>query len=232
MIRIRKGSERGFFDHGWLRTHHTFSFGGYQDPRFMGYRSLRVLNDDRIAPSTGFPTHPHRDMEIISYVAEGALEHRDSMGHGSVIRPGELQRMTAGTGLTHSEFNPSESEETRLLQVWILPERQGLEPGYEQKRFDEAERAGRLRLVASRDGRDGSVTLHQDVSIYAARLGEGETVRHELAPGRAAWVQVVRGRLRLGDVALKDGDGAAVEEVAALELTGTIDAELLLLDLA
>jgi len=232
MIRIRRGSERGFADHGWLRTHHTFSFAAYQDPRFMGFRSLRVLNDDRIAPSGGFPTHPHRDMEIVSYVAEGALEHRDSMGNGSVIRPGELQRMTAGSGLTHSEFNPSDREETRLLQIWVLPERQGLEPGYEQKRFDEAEREGRLRLVASRDGREGSVTLHQDASIYATLLSEGQTVRHGIGPGRGVWIQVVRGRVRLDDVELEEGDGAAVEDQATLELMGMNDAEVLLLDLA
>jgi len=231
MIRIRKAAERGFADHGWLRTHHTFSFAGYQDPRFMGYRSLRVINDDRIEPAAGFPTHPHRNMEIVTYVAEGALEHRDSMGNGSVIRPGEVQRMTAGTGLTHSEFNPSDNEETRLLQIWIVPERQGLEPGYEQKRFAEGERKGRLRLVASRDGREGSVTIHQDAAIYAALLGEGEMVRHEVATGRGVWVHVVRGRVRLDDVALEEGDGAAVEQQAALELTGMLDAELLLLDL-
>jgi redox-sensitive bicupin YhaK (pirin superfamily) len=231
MIAIRKASERGFADHGWLRTHHTFSFAGYQDPRFMGFRSLRVINDDRIAAEAGFPTHPHRDMEIISYVVEGALEHRDSLGNGSVIRPGELQRMSAGTGLTHSEFNPSDSEETRLLQIWILPARQGLDPGYEQKRFDEAERRGRLRLVASGDGRDNSVTVHQDVAIYAALLGEGEQVRHRIDPGRGVWLQVVRGRLRLDDVELEEGDGAAVEEQATLELMGMVDAELLLLDL-
>ena len=232
MIELRKASERGFADHGWLRTHHTFSFAGYQDPRFVGFRSLRVINDDRIAAAAGFPTHPHRDMEIVSYVAEGALEHRDSMGNGSVIRPGELQRMSAGSGLTHSEFNPSDSEETRLLQIWILPLRQGLDPEYEQKRFDEAERRGRLRLIASADGREGSVTLRQDASIYTALLREGETVRHEIGPGRGVWVQVVRGRVRLDDVELGEGDGAAVEEQAALELMGMIDAELLLLDLA
>jgi len=232
MIRVRRASERGFADHGWLRTHHTFSFAGYHDPRFMGYRSLRVINDDRIAPASGFPTHPHRDMEIVSYVAEGALEHRDSMGNGSVIRPGEIQRMSAGSGVTHSEFNPSDSEETRLLQIWILPERREIEPGYEQKRFDDSERRGRLRLLASRDGRDGSVTIHQDAAVYSALLGEGETARHEIEAGRGVWVQVVRGRVRLDDVELAAGDGAAVEEQAALELTGMAEAELLLLDLA
>jgi len=232
MIRVRKGSERGFADHGWLRTHHTFSFADYHDPRHMGYRALRVLNDDRIAPAAGFPTHPHRDMEIVSYVVRGALEHRDSMGNGSVIRPGEVQRMSAGTGLTHSEFNPSDSEETRLLQIWILPARQEIEPAHEQKRFEDAGRRGRLQLVACRDGRDGSVTIHQDAAIYAALLAEGEAVRHEIAPGRGVWVQVVRGRVRLDDVELEEGDGAAVEEQAALELTGMIDAEVLLLDLA
>jgi len=232
MIEIRRSSERGYADHGWLRSHHTFSFAGYQDPRFMGYRSLRVINDDRVAAGAGFPTHPHRDMEIVSYVVEGALEHRDSMGNGSVIRPGDVQRMTAGTGVTHSEFNPSEEEGGRFLQLWILPERTGLEPGYEQRHFPAGERRGSLRLVVSPDGRDGSLTVHQDALLYAGLLDRGQSVVHKLAPGRGAWVQIVRGTIRLGDRELDEGDGASVEGPAVLELGGVADAELLLFDLA
>jgi redox-sensitive bicupin YhaK (pirin superfamily) len=231
MIGVRRSGERGFADHGWLRTHHTFSFADYQDPRFMSFRALRVINDDLIAPAAGFPTHPHRDMEIVSYVVEGALEHRDSMGNGSVIRPGDVQRMSAGTGVTHSEFNPSKDERTRLLQIWILPERQGLAPGYQQKRFEEADRRGQLRLVASRDGRDGSVTLHQDAEIHAGLLDEGDGVRHELRPGRGVWVQVVRGRLRFADELLEEGDGVAVEDLPEVEMTGLANSEVLLFDL-
>ena len=232
MIEVRRSRERGYADDGWLQTHHTFSFADYRDPRFMGFRSLRVINDDRIAPGAGFPTHPHQDMEIVSYVVEGALEHRDSMGTGSVIRPGEVQRMSAGSGVTHSEFNPSPAEGTRLLQIWILPERIGLEPSYEQKRFEDDERRGQLRLVASPDGRDGSLTLHQDAGILVALLEEGETVRHELRPGRGAWIQVVRGQIRVGDADLDEGDGASVERAGKIEIRGLAPAELLLFDLA
>ena len=232
MITVRRSQERGGADHGWLQTRHTFSFADYRDPKWMGFRSLRVINDDVVQPSGGFPTHPHRDMEIVSYVVEGALEHRDSMGNGSVIRPGEVQRMTAGTGVTHSERNPSASEPMRLMQIWILPERTGLTPGYEQVAFPAAERRGRLRLVASRDGREGSVTIHQDAALLAALLAPGDTVRHALAPGRHAWVQVVKGRVRLGDVSLSEGDGAALSSEAAVDLTGVEPADVLVFDLA
>jgi hypothetical protein len=198
----------------------------------MGFRTLRVINDDVVQPSGGFATHAHRDMEIVSYVVEGALEHRDSMGNGSVIRPGEVQRMTAGTGVTHSERNPSDAAPMRLLQIWILPERLGLTPGYEQVAFPAQERRGRLRLVASRDGREGSVRVHQDAEIRATLLGPRETVRHPLAPGRHGWVQVVSGRVRLGDILLFEGDGAALSDEAAVELTGVEHADVLVFDLS
>ena len=231
MIRVRKAGDRGHADYGWLDTYHTFSFGQYRDPRHMGFRTLRVINDDRVAPGGGFPTHPHRDMEIVSYVVEGALEHRDSMGNGSVIRPGDVQRMSAGTGVTHSEFNPSDAEGMRLLQIWLLPSENGLAPGYEQEHFPESERQGKLRLVASRDGRDGSLTLHQDAEIYAALLAPGEKVEHEIGEGRAAWIQVVRGEVEVGGVVLTEGDGASVEREALASIEGRRDAELLVFDL-
>ncbi len=232
MIRVRRSGERGRADHGWLDTRHTFSFADYYDPEQMGFRALRVLNDDRVAPASGFPTHPHRDMEIVSYVVEGALAHRDSMGNGSTIRPGDVQRMSAGTGVLHSEYNGSDSETTRFLQIWILPEQQGIPPSYEQKHFPDEERRGRLRAVASGDGHDGSVRLHQDVTILAGLLGTGDRVRHDLAPGRHGWVQVVRGRVRLADHELEEGDGAALVGEAAVELAGLSDAEVLVFDLA
>src|SRR3989449_2195011 len=231
MITIRKAEDRGHFDFGWLDTYHTFSFGEYYDPEFMGFRSLRVINEDRVAPRNGFPTHGHRDMEIITYVLEGELEHRDSMGNGSVIRPGEVQRMTAGTGVTHSEYNPSRIEPVHFLQVWILPERQGLAPGYEQRTFPAAEMQGRPRVVASRDGRDGSLTVHQDAGILAARLAPGDEIVHSLSPGRHAWVQVVRGALALDGIALAAGDGAAVSDESRLLLAARAPSELLLFDL-
>jgi len=198
----------------------------------MGFRSLRVVNEDRVQPGGGFPTHGHRDMEIVTYVVEGALEHKDSLGTGSVIRPGEVQRMTAGTGVTHSEYNPSRTEPVHFLQIWILPERQGLAPGYEQRAFPAAEMQGRLRLVAARDGRDGSVTVHQDVRLLAARLAPGEEIVHSLAPGRHAWLQVVRGALVMNGTMLAAGDGAAVSDEARLALTASAPSELLLFDLA
>jgi redox-sensitive bicupin YhaK (pirin superfamily) len=232
MIRIRRAAERGHADHGWLDTRHSFSFADYHDPEHTGYRSLRVINDDRVTPGAGFPTHPHRDMEIISYVVEGALEHRDSMGNGSVIRPGDIQRMTAGTGVRHSEFNPSDTEGGRFLQIWILPERVGLDPGYEQKHFPETERRGRLRLAVSRDGREGSIKLHQDAEIYAGLLDDGDRVTHDLAAGRGAWIQVIRGRLRVGEHDLNEGDGAASDDEASVSIVGVEQAELLLFDLA
>ena len=194
---IRRAGDRGYADHGWLRSFHTFSFADYYDPEHMGYRTLRVINDDRVSPGRGFGTHSHRDMEIISYVLEGALEHKDSMGTSSIIRPGDVQRMSAGTGVTHSEFNASRDELVHFLQIWLLPARPGGKPGYEQKAFPEEERKGKLRLVASPDGRDGSVTIQQDVELYAARLCTGEALRHPLAAGRHAWVHVARGSVEL-----------------------------------
>ncbi len=232
MITIRKAEDRGHFNHGWLETSHSFSFADYYDPAQMGFRQLRVINEDRVKPRHGFPEHSHNDMEILSYVLEGALEHRDSLGNGSVIRPGEVQRMSAGTGVTHSERNPSESEILHFLQIWIFPEKRGIEPGYEQKEFPEEERLGRLRLIGSPDGREGSVTIHQDVDLYGSLLGPGETVTHTLGLNRSAWVQLARGRVRLNDQALKHGDGAAVTGQSQIRLEGLEDAEILLFDLA
>jgi hypothetical protein len=230
MLSIRRAQDRGHANYGWLDTRHTFSFSDYYDPRFMGFRTLRVINDDRVRAGAGFPTHPHQDMEIISYVVEGALEHKDSMGNGSVIRPGDVQRMTAGTGVTHSEFNPSDNASTRLLQIWILPNQKGLSPGYEQKRFDD--RDGKLRLVASEDGRDGSITVHQDVAMYATNLGATEQVEHRLEPDRHAWVQIVKGELDLNGERLREGDGAALSDVKLIEMQANSDTEVLLFDLA
>jgi redox-sensitive bicupin YhaK (pirin superfamily) len=235
MITLRRAAERGGFDFGWLDTKHTFSFGEYHDPEHMGFRSLRVINDDKVAPGEGFPTHGHRDMEIITYVLAGALEHKDSLGTGSIIRPGEVQRMSAGTGIQHSEFNPLKTEPLHLLQIWILPERRGTRPSYEQKAFSVAERTNRLRLVASRDGRDGSVTVHQDVSLHAGLLDPGAKVAHTLGPGRHAWLHVARGKVRLGEQVLEGGDGVAVSNIpdgARLELEGVEAAEVLVFDLA
>jgi redox-sensitive bicupin YhaK (pirin superfamily) len=232
MITRRPARERGHADHGWLDTWHTFSFSDYHDPRHMGFRDLRVINDDRVRGGHGFPPHPHRDMEIITYVLEGALEHRDSMGNGSVIRPGEVQRMSAGTGVVHSEFNPSRADLVHLLQIWILPRARGLAPGYEQRRFDDAELADRLRVIAAPDGRDGAVTINQDVSVYAARLGAGAKVQHALARGRFAWVHVARGAASLNGEAMEAGDGAAVSDEHDLVLNAATPAEFLLFDLA
>ena len=232
MITVRPSAERGRSELGWLSSRHTFSFADYLDARHMGFRTLRVVNEDRVQPGGGFPTHGHRDMEIVTYVVEGALEHKDSLGTGSVIRPGEVQRMTAGTGVTHSEYNPSRAEPVHFLQIWILPERQGLAPGYEQRAFPAAEMQGRLRLVAARDGRDGSVTVHQDVRLLAARLAPGEEIVHSLAPGRHAWLQIVRGALVMNGTTLAAGDGAAVSDEARLALAASAPSELLLFDLA
>lgn len=231
MLEVRKASDRGRAELGWLSSRHTFSFASYHDPRHMGFRALRVINEDRVEPGKGFDTHSHRDMEILSYVIEGALEHRDSMGNGSIIRPGELQLMRAGTGVTHSEYNPSGSEPVHFLQIWVLPSAEGLEPAYEQREFPEAERRGRLRLVASSDGTDGSLRIHQDVSLYAALLGPDETLVHELPPGRFAWLQLVKGELSVNGTALSAGDGAALSDEARVELTGTTSSEALLFDL-
>lgn len=230
-ITLRRASERGHADYGWLDTWHTFSFADYHDPRFVGFRVLRVINEDFVAPGRGFPTHAHRDMEIITYVLEGALQHRDSLGTGSVIRPGEVQRMSAGTGVRHSEANPSADEPVHLLQIWIEPARAGLEPGYEQKTFADADKRGRLRLVASPDGADGSVTIHQDARVYATLLGADEQVVHTLTPGRHAWLHLARGTLTLNGQTLGPGDGAAVSRESALTLVGEKDAEALLFDL-
>lgn len=235
-MKIRRANERGDADHGWLRSRHTFSFADYHDPRFMGFSALRVINDDRVAPGQGFGRHPHRDMEIVTYVLEGALEHKDSMGNGSTIRPGEVQRMSAGTGVQHSEYNASKTEPVHFLQIWVVPDRRGHEPGYEQRAYTEAERRNTLRLVASPDGREGSVTIHQDATIRAALLGEGDAVRYELPAGRKAWVHVARGRVTLNGERLDAGDAAAVEEPGALSLTGAVGddghvGEVLLFDL-
>lgn len=232
MITLRPASERGTTDAGWLDSRHTFSFADYRDPAHEGFRALRVVNDDRVAPGSGFPTHPHRDMEIVSYVLDGALEHSDSMGTGSVIRPGDVQRMSAGTGVTHSEWNGSKSEPVHFLQIWIFPERKGLRPGYEQVTFPPESLRDRLQLVASRDGRDGSVTIHQDAALYVAKLSPGAKVRHDIAPGRHAWVQVARGAVQLNGKGLGEGDGAAASEESLLELAGVSGAEVLVFDLA
>jgi hypothetical protein len=232
MLTIRPSEARGHVEFGWLDTRHSFSFGHYHDPAHMGFRALRVINEDRVDPGAGFDPHPHRDMEILTYVLSGALEHQDSMGNGSVIRPGDVQRMTAGTGVVHSEQNASATEPVHLLQIWLLPARTGLAPGYEQKAFPEAERRGRLRPLASADGREGSVTVHQDVTLYSALLGAGESVRHALAPGRHAWVQVARGAVSVNGETVRAGDGVALSDERSLALEASEDAELLLFDLA
>lgn len=231
MMNVRRSHERGHANYGWLDTRHTFSFGDYYDPGHMGFRSLRVINDDRVVGGQGFGTHPHRDMEIISYVVDGALEHRDSMGNGSVIRPGEVQRMRAGTGVTHSEYNHSATDPVRFLQIWVLPEERGLTPGYEQKLFGD-ERRGRLRLVASRDGSEGSVQIQQDLAMFASVLKNGERVEHDLAEGRHAWLQIVRGTVRVDSLELGEGDGASFSEVPAIAMESLGDSELILFDIA
>lgn len=232
MLRIRKSTERGHADHGWLNTYHTFSFAGYYDPKQMGFRDLRVINEDWVQPKEGFPTHPHRDMEIITYVLEGALEHKDSMGNGSVIRPGEVQRMSAGTGITHSEFNHSGSELVHFLQIWIVPEKNGVTPGYEQTFFPDGEKRKNLRLIASRDGRNGAVTINQDVNLYAALLEPGEDIAHVIPEGRHAWLQVARGSVEINGHRLEAGDGAAISDENQLIVIGKEKAEVLLFDLA
>jgi redox-sensitive bicupin YhaK (pirin superfamily) len=232
MITLRKSADRGHFDHGWLNTYHTFAFGGYRDLRYRGFRSLRVINEDYVQPGYGFPEHDHQNMEIVTYVLAGTLAHRDSMGNGERIRPGDVQRMTAGSGITHSEMNPSDSETVHLLQIWLFPEQDGLEPGYEQKHFPFAERQNRLQLVASRDGRDGSLTIHQHVDLFAAVLAPGTAITHTLRPGRHAWLQLVRGSVELnGSQTLEAGDGAAISEESTIALQATSEAELLLFDL-
>ena len=232
MIAIRRAGDRGHADHGWLKTHHTFSFSSYRDPSHVHFRALRVMNEDFVAPGQGFGTHPHENMEIVTYVLQGALEHRDSMGNGEVLRPGEFQRMSAGTGITHSEFNPSPTEPVHLYQIWLFPDREGIEPSYEQKRFDEVERHNRLRLVASPDAADGSLQIHQDARIFLSSLDAGKQVTHGLGAGRHAWLQVLRGKVAVNGDALETSDGAAVSEESALEIEAKVDAEVMLFDLA
>jgi redox-sensitive bicupin YhaK (pirin superfamily) len=229
---IRRSHERGHARHGWLDSHHTFSFADYYDPRHMGFGALRVINEDRVAAGEGFPTHGHRDMEILSYVLAGGLEHRDSMGNGSVLRPGHVQRMSAGTGVRHSEFNASKTDPVHFLQIWIEPASRGIKPGYEERIYSEAERQDTLRLIASRDGRDGSVQVHQDLDLFATLLAPGAQVQHTLPPCRRAWVHVARGEVTLNGERLTAGDAAAITEAGPLALTGAADSEVLLFDLA
>jgi redox-sensitive bicupin YhaK (pirin superfamily) len=231
MIKVRKSRERGHADHGWLNTYFTFSFADYYDPKHVQFRTLRVMNDDRVAGGGGFPMHPHRDMEIVTYVLDGALEHRDSMGNGSVIRPGDVQYMSAGTGVTHSEFNASKVDPVHLYQIWMFPDKTGHKPAYGQKNFEADEKRGKLRLLASPDGRDGSIQIRQDNELYATILDAGTSVRHELKPERHAYVQVARGSVKLNGKQLEEGDGAAISEEKSLEIAGVRDAEVLLFDL-
>jgi redox-sensitive bicupin YhaK (pirin superfamily) len=231
MLQIRRAEERGHAEHGWLSSRHTFSFADYYDPKHMGFGPLRVVNEDRVQPGKGFGTHSHRDMDIISYVLEGALEHKDSLGTGSVIRPGDVQRMSAGTGVRHSEFNHSSAELVHFLQIWIIPQHQGAAPSYEEKTFSDQEKRGRLRLIGSPDGRDGSVTIDQDVMLFAALLEDGEEVVHALRQGRGAWLQVARGSVTLNEQPLDSGDGAAVSGEDRLTIRGTSNAEVLLFDM-
>ena len=231
MIDIRYSDDRGPADHGWLQSRHTFSFGSYYDPEHMGVSALRVINDDKVTPGAGFATHSHQDMEIISYVKNGTIEHKDSMGNGTLIHAGELQRMTAGTGVLHSEFNPSDDEELHLLQIWVLPEKDGLEPGYEQARFAREDKLNQLKLIVSRDARDGSLAIHQDVDLYASLLRANDSVSYELGEDRNGWVQVARGSVRLDDNELSAGDGVALKGARTLTFEGVDDAEILLFDM-
>jgi len=232
VINIRKSEDRGHFDLGWLNTYHTFSFDQYYDPAHVHFRSLRVMNEDRVQPGSGFPTHSHQDMEILTYILAGELEHRDSMGNGSVIRPGDVQRMSAGRGVSHSEFNPSDTETVHLLQIWILPQSNGLTPSYEEKHFSDEERRGRLRLIASSGGSQSSVEIHQDAQVYAAVLDAGQSVVHSLNDRRHAWLQIVRGTISLNEIDLKQGDGAGVSLERELRIAAHDQAEVLLFDLA
>ena len=232
MILIRPRDNRGKTALGWLDSRHSFAFGDYVDPEHMGFRALRVINEDRVIPGAGFPLHAHRDMEIVTYVLEGALEHKDTLGNSSVIRPGEVQRMSAGTGIRHSEYNASKSDGVHFLQIWLLPGKPGIAPGYEQRDFAAEEKRGKWRLVASPDGRDQSVTVHQDADVYATLLGEGDKLAFDLRPGRYAWLQVARGHVTLADGAMKEGDGAAISNETKIELVAHADSELLLFDLA
>jgi redox-sensitive bicupin YhaK (pirin superfamily) len=232
MLTIRSAQDRGVANFGWLDSRHTFSFGNYHDPKYMGFADLRVINEDFVAPGQGFPTHGHQDMEIVTYILEGALEHKDSIGTGSVILPGDVQRMSAGTGIRHSEYNASQSETVHLLQIWILPEQKGIEPSYEQKNFSAADKLGKLRLVGSRDGRDGSVVIHQDINLYAAALPGGESVSYTFAPGRVGWLQVARGSVKLNEHQLKAGDGVEIDRETNIDIQGIDrDTEVLLFDM-
>ena len=231
MFMVRRANERGHFDHGWLDTYHTFSFGDYYDSSFMGFRSLRVINEDRIAPGQGFGMHGHRDMEIITCILEGALEHKDSMGHGSVIRPGEFQRMSAGRGIMHSEFNHSQQEMVHLYQIWLQPSAMGVAPSYDQRHFDFHHSENRLQLIASATGRDGSLLVHQDADLYHARICSGQSLSHRVNQTRALWLQVVRGSIATFDTDLQAGDGMAISEESSLLVHSVLDAEFLLFDL-
>jgi hypothetical protein len=232
MMTLRKAGERGHAKHGWLDSHHTFSFADYYDPAHMGFRALRVINDDRVEGGQGFGAHPHRDMEIISYVLDGALAHKDSTGTGAVIRPGDVQRMSAGSGVMHSEHNASKTDEVHFLQIWLVPAERGISPGYEQKTFGDADKRGQFRLVASPDGKDGSVTIHTDARVYASLVDAGQSAELALAPGRHAWVQVARGTARVNGTELREGDGLAVSNESKLALEGVDNAEVLTFDLA
>ncbi len=232
MQRIRKAADRGHADHGWLNAYHTFSFASYYDPDHMGFRALKVMNEDRVQPGMGFATHGHRDMEIITYVLSGALEHKDSLGNGEVLRPGEFQRMSAGTGVRHSEFNPSSSDPVHLYQIWLLPRTNGIQPSYEQKFYSDSEKQGQLRLVASPDGADGSLTIHQDARVFLSILNPGESVQHPLGLGRHAWLQVLRGSVTANGTRLATSDGLAISDELALTVTGEAPAEVMLFDLA
>lgn len=230
MLQLRKAQDRGHANHGWLDSWHSFSFADYHDPAHMGFSALRVINEDRVAAGAGFPTHPHRDMEIITYVLDGALEHKDSLGTGSVIRPGDVQRMSAGTGIRHSEFNHSQTDPVHFLQIWIVPDARSVTPGYEQKRFELSKPDGRFQLVASPDGQEGSVTIHQDARVYAARLNGGK-LRQPLGPGRRGWLQVARGHVAVNGMELQAGDGLALEQEPLLEISAKESAEVLFFDL-
>ncbi len=232
MINVRKAADRGYADHGWLKAFHTFSFAGYVDRDHVQFRSLRVMNEDRVAPGQGFGTHPHNDMEIVTYVLEGALEHKDSMGNGEVLRPGEFQRMTAGTGITHSEFNPSSDEPVHLYQIWLFPDRKGHTPSYEQKRFPDEQLHNSLRVVASPDAEEGSLAIHQDAKIFLSKLDAGQSVKHPVAESRHAWLQVLRGKVTLNGQSLDTSDGAAVSDERLLKIEADGDAEIMLFDLA
>ncbi len=232
MIQIHKANDRGHANHGWLDTYHTFSFASYYNPEQMGFRSLRVMNEDRVQAGEGFGTHPHHDMEIVTYVLEGALEHKDSMGYGEILQAGEFQRMSAGTGITHSEFNPSETDPVHFYQIWLLPNRKGIEPSYEQKQFPNNERVNQLQLVASPDAEEGALLIHQDARIFLSQLDAQKEVIHELKTDRHAWLQILRGSVSLNGHDLNESDGGAVSNEATLKIQATSDAEIMLFDLS